>query len=95
MEDDTVAVTNEDELRQRATRMAYRKRGFRQHLRTYVLVNAMLVVIWAVTGADYFWPIWPILGWGIGIGFHAWGIYAGHRPPSEDEIHREMDRLRQ
>lgn len=36
-------------------------------LRPYLAVNAMLVVIWAATGAGYFWPIWPILGWGIGL----------------------------
>ena len=38
-----------------------------EHVRAYVGVSVMLVVIWALTGADYFWPIWPILGWGIGV----------------------------
>src|SRR4051812_7590767 len=33
----------------------------------FVLVNLMLIVIWAATGAGYFWPIWPLLGWGIGL----------------------------
>ena len=37
------------------------------HLRAYIAVNVMLVAIWALTGAGYFWPIWPILGWGIGV----------------------------
>jgi hypothetical protein len=37
------------------------------HVRAYVSVCLMLVVIWALTGAGYFWPIWPILGWGIGV----------------------------
>jgi Domain of unknown function (DUF1707)/2TM domain len=31
----------------------------------YVAVSVMLVGIWALTGMGYFWPIWPILGWGI------------------------------
>ena len=35
---------------------------------TYLAVSAMLVVIWALTGAGYFWPIWPILGWGAWVG---------------------------
>lgn len=65
------------------------KRGFTTHLVTYLLVNTMLVVIWAVSGAGYFWPIWPLLGWGIGIALHAWTVY-GQRPISEDEIRREM-----
>jgi len=30
----------------------------------YVGVSVMLVAIWALTGMGYFWPIWPILGWG-------------------------------
>jgi hypothetical protein len=38
-----------------------------EHVRAYVGVCAMLVAIWALTGGGYFWPIWPILGWGIGV----------------------------
>jgi Domain of unknown function (DUF1707) len=30
----------------------------------YIGVSVMLVGIWALTGMGYFWPIWPILGWG-------------------------------
>ena len=58
----------------------------------YVLVNAMLVVIWYVTGAGFFWPIFPILGWGIGVVFHVWDVMS----PGVDErqIQAEMDRLR-
>jgi hypothetical protein len=45
-----------------------RRRGpDRDHLRAYIAVNVMLVAIWALTGAGYFWPIWPILGWGVGL----------------------------
>ncbi len=50
-------------------------REFQGHARVYVIVNLLLVAIWAVTGAGYFWPIWPILGWGIGVVCHAVGTY--------------------
>ncbi|TML41221.1 MAG: DUF1707 domain-containing protein [Actinobacteria bacterium] len=43
----------------------------------YLVINAMLIVIWALTGAGYFWPIWPILGWGAGLALAAVG---GHKP---------------
>jgi class 3 adenylate cyclase len=43
----------------------------RVHLTTFLLVNLMLIGIWAAAGGGYFWPIWPILGWGIGVGCHA------------------------
>lgn len=51
----------------RATPRPRRRGPDRDHLRAYVAVNLMLVAIWALTGAGYFWPIWPILGWGIGV----------------------------
>lgn len=53
-------------------RSAPRQRAFlRAHLGTYVAVNVMLVVIWALTGFGYPWFVWPLLGWGTGIAFHA------------------------
>ena len=30
--------------------------------RQFVAIAVLLVFIWAVTGAGYFWPIWPIGG---------------------------------
>ena len=44
---------------------------FRAHLRVFVAVQLMLVAIWALTGMGYFWPVWPFLGWGIGVLAHA------------------------
>ncbi len=46
-------------------------RPVRNQLPAYLAVSVLLVVIWAATGADYFWPIWPMLGWGLGIARHA------------------------
>jgi uncharacterized protein DUF1707/2TM domain-containing protein len=55
--------------RRRAANGAARRRGFEQHLRTYLLVMGLLVAIWALTGGC-FWPVWPALGWGIGVASH-------------------------
>ena len=49
----------------------------RIHLTTFILVNLLLIGIWAASGGGYFWPIWPILGWGIGVGCHAAPLLAG------------------
>jgi class 3 adenylate cyclase len=43
----------------------------RIHLAVYIVVNLMLIGIWAASGGGYFWPVWPLLGWGIGVGCHA------------------------
>jgi hypothetical protein len=85
--------TTEQDLRQQAIARLKRKRDFRSHAFVYVAVNALLVAIWAVTGAGFFWPVFPILGWGIGLAANAWEVY-GRKPLSEDEIQREAARLR-
>src|SRR5919197_1227188 len=47
--------------------------GLDPQVRTYLAVIALLWVIWLVTGAGYPWPIWPMLGWGIGVVGHGRG----------------------
>lgn len=81
------------DLRARARKRLDDRRGLGAHALAYVLVNGFLVVIWMMNGADtFFWPIFPILGWGIGLAFNAWDVlFPG---PSEDRIRAEMDRLR-
>src|SRR3712207_2553676 len=58
----------------------------RIHLTIYLVVNLGLILIWAASGGGYFWPIWPILGWGIGLGGHAAPLLAqrGALPPADD-----------
>ncbi len=84
---------DDDELREKALARLERKQEFYAHLLAYVLVNGMLVVIWAMSGGGFFWPIFPILGWGIGIAFHAWDTFR-RGEPTEARIRREMERLR-
>jgi hypothetical protein len=36
----------------------------RPEARTYVAVMVLLVAVWALAGAGYFWPVWPAVGWG-------------------------------
>jgi 2TM domain-containing protein len=86
-------VQTEDDLREQAIQRLKKKRDFRSHVFIYVAVNAMLVVIWAVTGSGFFWPIFPIIGWGIAVAANAWDVY-GRKPITENEIRREADRLR-
>jgi class 3 adenylate cyclase len=50
--------------------------SLRIHVAVYVVVNVMLIGIWAVSGGGYFWPIWPLLGWGAAVGCHAAPILA-------------------
>jgi hypothetical protein len=82
-------MDDRDEQREAAVKRVKAKRDFRTHVAAYVIVNAMFVVIWAVTGGGYFWPIWIIAAWGVGLALNAWTVYF-EKPISEDEIRREM-----
>ena len=65
-----LAVLEEDLPRPRTRR---RDPARRAHVTTYLMVIGGLVVLWALTGFGSFWPIWPMLGWGIGVMSHARG----------------------
>ena len=63
--------------------------GWRGHLASYLAVIAVLWLIWALTGNGYPWPIWPMLGWGLGLLGHRAqdaGYDKGGRPPSDPPL---------
>lgn len=51
-------------------RQWWHQAGFEYDASAYVLVNGLLVGTWALTGHHFFWPFFPIAGWGIGLGAH-------------------------
>lgn len=84
-------MDDHDANREAAVARLKRRRDLRGHVVIYLAVNTMLVVIWAASGAGYFWPIWPIAGWGVGLALNAWTSY-GQRPITEDDIDKETQR---
>ena len=80
-------------FRERAVKRLKKRRDFFGHLLVYLLVNAFLVVIWALGDSDgFFWPVFPIVGWGIAVVMNAWDVYRNDEF-DEDQIRREMGRL--
>mgnify|MGYP000744653615 FL=1 len=65
---------NEHEARKYVSKL----RRFYTDALIYAIVNLGLILIWAISGGGYFWPIWVIIGWGIGLGVHA--FYLGLIP---------------
>ena len=84
-------VDETGDAREAAIKRLKAKSAFRTSLVAYVLVNLFLVAIWAMGDRGGFWPIFPILGWGVALGFQAWNAY-GAKPISEADIRREMHR---
>lgn len=80
----------DDEARQAAIRRLKAKQGFYSYLATFVFVNAVSIIVWAITGAGYFWPGWVLLGTGIGLFWTAWGTFGARKDITEADIEREM-----
>lgn len=70
--------------------LARKRVDFRRHLVVYFVINAALWGLWYVTGRGYPWPMWPMVGWGIGVVFHYIFDYRSSRFLSEDEEYRKL-----
>lgn len=52
----------------------HKLRRFYTDVLIYGAVNLGLIGIWAISGGGYFWPIWVIIGWGLGLGINAFSL---------------------
>ena len=76
--------------RENARRRIKRRRDLQGGAIAYVVINAFLVGVWAMTGRGYFWPGWVLAGWGVGMVL-GWFDYV-RGPVTERDIDRELDR---
>jgi hypothetical protein len=51
----------------RAVAQVQRWHDFKAHVGAYLLVNAVLIIIWAATGGGTFWPGISLVAWGLGL----------------------------
>jgi hypothetical protein len=63
---------------------AKKRAAFKIHLRSYVIVNGGLWIIYFLSAGQNWsynsfpWPVWPMLGWGIGLASHYFAAYGNH-----------------
>ena len=75
-----LAQLRRNDPRRREARRAAARRSVQFHLAGYLAMVVIVLAVWLAVGltagAWYFWPIWPILGAGIGLVGHAAPIRA-------------------
>lgn len=75
-----MAQLRRNDPRRREARQRAARRGVQVHLAGYLAMVVIVLAVWLTVGltagAWYFWPIWPILGAGIGVLGHALPIRA-------------------
>lgn len=86
---------NNDE---RLWQIAKDRANFKKSVFSYLVVNAFLWAIWYVTAGrhgintDLPWPVWSMLGWGLGLAFQYFKAYNGRK---DDLAIREYERLKE
>lgn len=69
---------------------ARRRAAFKKYLYSFVIVNLVCLLVWAMGDRDGFWPAWVALGMGIGLIFSFYKAYMS----TEGLTEREYERLR-
>jgi 2TM domain len=105
-------MPSEEEIRRRVEKRIKQRNEFYIHLAVFIVVIPMLWIMWGFT-SDFFsaflsdsawvfdgmpWPIFPTIGWGIGIVAHGLTVYfnsPGRIEARERTIQREIERERQ
>lgn len=84
-------TTGTDSARDAAIKRLHAKRNFASHIVSYIVISLFMVAIWWFSGRGYFWPVYVILGLGIGLAIEAWNVFA-RKPITDADVEREMRR---
>jgi hypothetical protein len=52
-----------------------KRQEFQSHLMVFLIVNGFLILLNLFTSPSYFWAIFPLLGWGLGLLLHWMNAY--------------------
>ncbi|WMW78583.1 2TM domain-containing protein [Flavobacterium sp. 20NA77.7] len=72
-----IMETNQFDLKkyENAKKRVKELKGFYSHLASYILIISFLCFINFRFSPEHIWFYWPMLGWGIGLFFHAVGVF--------------------
>lgn len=84
--------------------IAQKRASLKKHLVAYLIVNTFLWAIWFLSSSHHRefditnirwrhfpWPLWPTLGWGIGLAFHYADAYLFTKSNS---VEKEYEKLK-
>ena len=90
-------MENLTEKEKQLWKIAKKRVKFRSHLASYVIINGFFWAMWYLTdhkqeGSGIPWPIFPMLGWGIGLTFHFLGAFVF--PGRYSSVEKEFEKLK-
>jgi len=86
---------SEEQIYEEARKRLEARKGFYKHLVVYVVVNIILVIIWAFpAGRGYPWFLWVLGFWGLGVLFNFFDVFVWPRKGDKRAIEKEVDKIR-
>lgn len=83
-------------------KIAKRRASFRYHALIYFIMNVFFWTLWYIGLKDTArpkpeiseipWPVWPMLGWGIGLFFHYISAFKSEDTMAEKEYQKLKDK---
>lgn len=77
-------------------RIARKRADFKKSLFSYLVINAFFWGIWWFTAGrhsgfhGYPWPVWIMLGWGLGLGYQYFEAYNGNRQDLAEQEYKKL-----
>ena len=68
-------LKNNVEVKKEQMSNSQQRKDFKSHLFAFLAINGFLVLLNLVVSPGYFWAIYPILGWGLGLLLHGMKVY--------------------
>ncbi|MFK8006677.1 MAG: 2TM domain-containing protein [Saprospiraceae bacterium] len=88
----------EQEVFEKAKKQVRAKKGFYMHFGSFCATTLFLFTINYLTSPNFWWFLFPTLGWGIGIVSHYIGVFGISSPSGEDweekELEKEMRKIK-
>jgi len=85
----------DEQIYEEAKRRVKTKKDFWNHLGAWITVNIILIVIWALTGADSnLWFLWPLCIWGVFVLLHGLRVFIFERKLDINAIEKEVEKIK-
>lgn len=72
-------LAQRQETQAQQTLSTCRRKGFKAHLIPYIAVNTSLVFLNLITCPTYFWAVYPLTGWGLGLALHGRSVLSNQK----------------
>lgn len=85
-------IEKPEDARARAIQRLKMKQDFKGLAAGGGFAIVVTVVIWALSGGGYFWPVWVMLGVAIALISSGWRAYGPANRITEEDVQREIQR---